>query len=228
MQCIVTAEGQIEERSDQVRAGWQDLAVFITADNDAPDPGAANGYTITLRNPNPTRVHRDRVRRHAAGRLHLHAGLDDRGRAPATRRSTAASCAGRACTRSPPTASSSCTSQVTGAAAPGDYYASAYASSDGYYDYYEQGAYQSAHIRVEAPAACTITGTPGNDVLVGTPGDDVICGLGGDDRLSGGGGNDTLRRRRPATTCSTAAPGADVLRGGGGLDTVTYAAARRR
>jgi Tol biopolymer transport system component len=48
---------------------------------------------------------------------------------------------------------------------------------------------------------CTITGTPGRDVLVGGPGRDVICGLGGDDTIRAGGGN-------------------DVLLGGGGRDTL--------
>jgi Ca2+-binding RTX toxin-like protein len=39
---------------------------------------------------------------------------------------------------------------------------------------------------------CTITGTPGPDVLIGTEGRDVICGLGGDDKILGRGGNDVL------------------------------------
>jgi glucose/arabinose dehydrogenase len=42
-------------------------------------------------------------------------------------------------------------------------------------------------------AACTITGTPGEDVLLGTDGDDVICGGAGNDTLKGKGGNDVLR-----------------------------------
>ena len=78
MQCIVTAEGQVEERSDLVRAGWQDLAVYITADNDAPDPGAENGYTLTLRNPNPTAFSETELDADAAGRVHLQAGHHDR------------------------------------------------------------------------------------------------------------------------------------------------------
>ncbi len=41
-------------------------------------------------------------------------------------------------------------------------------------------------------AACTISGTSGNDVLKGTRRNDVICGLGGDDTLKGIGGDDTL------------------------------------
>ena len=66
---------------------------------------------------------------------------------------------------------------------------------------------------VEAPAepglgACTVVGTPGDDVLVGTQGDDVICGLGGDDVLHGRGGDDVLR----------GGPGDDVLHGGRGSD----------
>lgn len=53
---------------------------------------------------------------------------------------------------------------------------------------------------------CTITGTPGDDVLPGTGGDDVICGQGGDDLLGGAGGD-------------------DVLIGGAGSDTVDFSAA---
>jgi triacylglycerol lipase len=67
--------------------------------------------------------------------------------------------------------------------------------------------------------ACTITGTPRNDVLRGTPRDDVICagsgndvvrGEGGDDEVRGGPGNDTLRGDA----------GADDLLGEGGNDAI--------
>ena len=50
---------------------------------------------------------------------------------------------------------------------------------------------------------CTITGTPGSNVLRGTPHHDVICGMGGNDTLIGGGGNDKLA-------------------GGGGNDTASF------
>lgn len=56
--------------------------------------------------------------------------------------------------------------------------------------------------------ACTITGTPGRDVLRGTSGDDVICGQQGDDIIYGGGGNDVLRGGR----------GRDLLYGQDGAD----------
>lgn len=67
--------------------------------------------------------------------------------------------------------------------------------------------------------ACTISGTPGNDVLTGTRGDDVICAGGGndvvraddgDDVVYGGTGNDTLRGDG----------GGDSLFGEGGGDAV--------
>jgi Ca2+-binding RTX toxin-like protein len=61
---------------------------------------------------------------------------------------------------------------------------------------------------VPAPAGCTITGTPGDDVLYGTNGDDHICGLGGNDTIYGKGGNDTL----------DGGPGNDTLYGGTGKD----------
>lgn len=56
--------------------------------------------------------------------------------------------------------------------------------------------------------ACTITGTPGPDLLIGTDHRDVICGLGGSDVLNGNGGNDVL----------VGGPGNDGLSGGNGDD----------
>ena len=56
--------------------------------------------------------------------------------------------------------------------------------------------------------ACTIKGTPRDDVLVGTPGRDVICGGGGDDVIRGLAGNDVLR----------GGPGRDRIFGGDGRD----------
>ena len=55
---------------------------------------------------------------------------------------------------------------------------------------------------------CTITGTPGRDVIAGTNGNDVICGLGGDDLIDGVGGNDVIY----------AGPGNDTMEGGAGND----------
>jgi hypothetical protein len=74
---------------------------------------------------------------------------------------------------------------------------------------------------------CTITGTPGHDVLNGTPGDDVICGLGGDDLIRGRGGNDVLiggagddrLAGGPGDDRLVGGPGADVLLGGPGKNT---------
>jgi Ca2+-binding RTX toxin-like protein len=57
---------------------------------------------------------------------------------------------------------------------------------------------------------CTITGTPGPDVLLGTSGRDVICGLGGDDLISGGLGDDVV----------LGGPGRDRLDGGAGSDVI--------
>ena len=78
MVCIVTAEEEVEERSELVRAGWQDLAVYVTADNDAPDPGAANGYTITLRNLNPTAFSETEIDATLPAGFTYTPGLDDR------------------------------------------------------------------------------------------------------------------------------------------------------
>jgi uncharacterized repeat protein (TIGR02543 family) len=67
------------------------------------------------------------------------------------------------------------------------------------------------------PQGCTITGTPGDDVLTGTPGDDVICGLGGKDTLVGRSGDDVLLGGDGADTLLGGA-GTDVLEGGAGSD----------
>ena len=66
----------------------------------------------------------------------------------------------------------------------------------------------SAPAAPAAAPACTITGTPGRDVLAGRNGADVICGRGGDDVIEGGRGNDRL----------LGGTGADLLVGGAGLD----------
>jgi glucose/arabinose dehydrogenase/Ca2+-binding RTX toxin-like protein len=67
-------------------------------------------------------------------------------------------------------------------------------------------------------AACTISGTSGNDTLRGTARNDVICGLGGDDNLKGVGGDDKL----------LGGDGNDILLGGAGNDSVDGAAGTDR
>lgn len=59
-------------------------------------------------------------------------------------------------------------------------------------------------------SVCTITGTPGPDILIGTRKRDIICGLGGNDRLVGKSGADTLIGGR----------GRDLLLGGRGKDSL--------
>jgi Ca2+-binding RTX toxin-like protein len=61
-------------------------------------------------------------------------------------------------------------------------------------------------------AECTITGTPGADVLEGSAGYDRICGLGGNDTLEGLGGNDEL----------VGGAGDDSLDGGPGTDAAHF------
>ncbi len=58
--------------------------------------------------------------------------------------------------------------------------------------------------------ACTIEGTPKDDVLKGTSGGDVIRGQGGNDTILGNGGNDTI----------VGGSGNDKLYGGDGNDTI--------
>lgn len=67
-----------------------------------------------------------------------------------------------------------------------------------------------------ATPQCTITGTPGDDVLRGTGRADVICGLGGNDVIIGKGGNDTL----------VGGAGNDRLEGGAGADLLIGEAGR--
>ncbi len=72
--------------------------------------------------------------------------------------------------------------------------------------------------------ACTITGTPGPDILGGTAGPDVICGLGGGDILVGRGGDDVLLGEG-GNDLLLGGPGDDVLDGGPGTDTASFASA---
>jgi hypothetical protein len=77
-----------------------------------------------------------------------------------------------------------------------------------------------------AGSACTVSGTPSDDVLRGTAGNDVICGRGGDDRIRGGGGHDRILGERGDDVLDGQAgrdhlvsgPGNDVLTGGDGND----------
>jgi RTX calcium-binding nonapeptide repeat (4 copies) len=60
--------------------------------------------------------------------------------------------------------------------------------------------------------ACTLVGTPGDDVIVGTTGDEVICGLDGNDQIDARSGNDVL----------IGGLGDDRLNGDEGLDVVSF------
>jgi hypothetical protein len=79
-------------------------------------------------------------------------------------------------------------------------------------------------VGASAHARCTVTGTPGPDVLHGTNAADVICGGGGDDVLVGGGGNDILigglgddhLRAGVGDDLLLGGPGKDFLDGGTG------------
>ena len=78
----------------------------------------------------------------------------------------------------------------------------------------------------QRPPRCTITGTPGNDVLVGTiardvicagRGDDVIRGAGGGDMIAAGAGNDRIHAGR-GDDRALGGPGRDAAYGGPGAD----------
>jgi uncharacterized delta-60 repeat protein len=64
---------------------------------------------------------------------------------------------------------------------------------------------------------CTITGTPGNDVIHGTPGRDIICAGRGNDLIYARGGNDLVYGGRGADRLR-GGTGSDVLHGGRGGD----------
>jgi hypothetical protein len=72
----------------------------------------------------------------------------------------------------------------------------------------DDGGCGDAAVGVTVDAACTISGTPGDDTLTGTSGTDVMCGGDGADVLNGMGGDDIL----------LGGPGIDVLSGGVGDD----------
>ena len=74
-------------------------------------------------------------------------------------------------------------------------------------------------------AACTIMGTPLNDVLNGTEGNDVICGLDGNDRIVSKGGNDLVLGGK-GNDRSGGSKGNDILKGQGGKDRLNGAAQR--
>src|SRR3954466_12838883 len=84
----------------------------------------------------------------------------------------------------------------------------------------------SSEAATRYPSKCTMTGTPGNDVLRGTSGVDYLCGRAGDDVLVGlrgadhlvGGLGDDLVRAGPGEDWVVGRPGWDVLRSGGGKD----------
>jgi predicted outer membrane repeat protein len=78
---------------------------------------------------------------------------------------------------------------------------------------------EAGAVEIAEPVAvvCTMTGTPGADVLVGGPGVDVLCGLGGRDVLIGGPGADHLIGG-DGPDLLVGGPGVDVLNGGDGLD----------
>ncbi len=73
----------------------------------------------------------------------------------------------------------------------------------------EQRSNPQTQVRLN-PAACTMTGTEGDDVMHGTDGQDVICGMGGNDALYGRGSDDLL----------LGGDGDDRLYGGDGNDSL--------
>jgi Ca2+-binding RTX toxin-like protein len=75
--------------------------------------------------------------------------------------------------------------------------------------------------------ACTITGTPGNDVLTGTAGPDRICALGGNDRVFGRGGDDRIVLG-PGRDRAFGGAGRDVILGGRGPDRISGGGGRDR
>ena len=246
LRCVVTAEGEWRVESYQTYGDWAAVETTITALDDAVAPGAANGYRLTLTNP----ANNDAVLRYAY--IDMPVGFTY----------TPGSTTG-ATTNDPQISTGFDGSQflrwsenlvvpsnglvtvavgIKTSTALGDRYASGGGQTANYSPWINST--YGAHIATELPfdlTTCTISGTPGDDVLIGTPGNDVLCGLGGndvlrglggndvlaggdgEDRLDGGDGDDSLFGGR-GDDIVTADPGADVIRGGSGLDTVNYGA----
>jgi Ca2+-binding RTX toxin-like protein len=96
---------------------------------------------------------------------------------------------------------------------PGEYFNEATAESP---DVDVTGTGPTAQVVVEA---CTILGTSGNDVLNGTADEDVICALGGNDTVNGGDGSDIIVGG-PGNDRLDGGPAGDILIGDDGSDTL--------
>jgi hypothetical protein len=245
LRCVVTAEGEWPVVSSQTYGDWAPVESALTALDDSVVPGAANGYRLKLTNP----AANDAVLRYAD--IDLPVGFTY----------TPGSTTG-ATTSDPQIDSGFDGSQylrwselvvpsngeialaiaVKTSTALGDHYASGGGQTFNYTPWVNGTS--GAHIATELPfdeAACTISGTAGDDVLTGTAAPDVLCGRGGNDVLRGVGGNDVLAGGDGEDRLDggegddalfggdgddilLADAGADVMRGGGGLDTVNYSA----
>jgi hypothetical protein len=71
---------------------------------------------------------------------------------------------------------------------------------------------EPAQFGMDASTGCSVSGTPGDDVITGTSADDVICGLEGNDLLDGESGNDVL----------LGGWGDDQMSGSEGVDVASY------
>ncbi|HWK27649.1 MAG TPA: hypothetical protein VNS09_13860 [Solirubrobacter sp.] len=242
--CAVTAEGSRTAVSPAVTPAWEPLRLSVLPDSDATAPGAFNAYTVRLRNENPVPVTITQFDLTLPGGFSFRPGTTS----GVLKADPVPTGPGSLILRwtddfvAPPQGEAVLRIGVTAGSGLGDAVASAraYPTSSAFV---VPLADRVARITVEGgepPAgACTIVGTPGNDVLLGTPGSDVICGLGGDDVLYGGGGNDELwggpgddrlygedgddvLRGGDGADVLDGGTGADVLRGGGGLDTLLY------
>lgn len=245
LRCAVTAEGAHTAWSWYVYPGWEPLRLTLTADNDATGPNALNGYTLRIRNDNPVAVTIRQLELTMPGGFSYRPGTTTGALTTEPALTGPGSLTLRWTNDFPVSESGESVVRVgvTAGSALGDFLASAVAvPSSNAFNY--PRAERTARITIEgaepAAGACTITGTPGDDVLVGTPDDDIICGLAGDDliqglegddvlwggpgddRLEGGDGDDELRGGDGSDVLDGEA-GADLMRGGGGLDTVTYA-----
>ena len=246
LQCAVTAEGAHVAVSPSIYPSWEPLRLSLLPDNDAIAPNAFNAYTLRVRNDNPVPVVITQLDLTMPGGFSYRPGTTSGAQTTDPQLTGPGSLTLRwtADFTVPALGESVVRVGVMAGSALGDFLASARATPTSS-AFTTPSADRTARITVEgaepAGGACTIVGTPGDDVLVGTPGPDVICGLGGDDliqglggddeiwggpgddRLEGGDGDDVLRGGDGADVLDGEA-GADVLRGGGGLDTVTYAA----
>ncbi|HEY6889275.1 MAG TPA: hypothetical protein VI300_15885, partial [Solirubrobacter sp.] len=241
LRCVVTAEGEWSEESYGTYGEWPAVESTLTALDDSVTPGVADGYRLTLRNPNPINVFLQYAWIDLPDGFTYKPGSTTGSLTDDPEITSGNFLRWRGGLSIGANAELTISVAATTSATPGHYFASGGGYAVNYTPWINSSS--GAIVSVAPPfdeTTCTIRGTAGDDVLTGTEGNDVLCGLGGndvlrggpgndvvyggdgDDRLDGGDGDDMLLGG-DGSDILLAGAGADVMRGGGGLDTVNYA-----